>query len=305
MNNNIESKIIQLIIQTGCLEFPINIKRIAQHCKYNIRYYGKSKRLLEKLCLEEYADNHDAFSMMYENNYYIFLSDNLTVDASNKAVAHEIGHIVLNHLDGNRIFGYSEDALLTERYECEAEEFALGLIAPLYILESKKIENPEDIRKLTNLSLADSNTVFINLLNYREKYATALQHRRIGKLCEDNKTKTLNKAFTVIIMAVLLLFTVVIGYFAILFVPVHTDDSKQSENNIISTDESGTETGDISSTESLNPNHVYYWTDSGEVFHSHKDCRSIKNSSEIHSGSLAEAQEEKGRLCKFCESEDK
>ena len=46
---------------------------------------------------------------------------------------------------------------------------------------------------------------------------------------------------------------------------------------------------------------TYYWTDSGTVFHCYADCQSLKNVIEVNSGSLAAAEKEKNRLCKFCE----
>lgn len=49
-------------------------------------------------------------------------------------------------------------------------------------------------------------------------------------------------------------------------------------------------------------NSTYYWTDSGTVYHSFKDCQSLKNSAEIKSGALSTAKASKSRLCKFCEN---
>lgn len=46
---------------------------------------------------------------------------------------------------------------------------------------------------------------------------------------------------------------------------------------------------------------IYYWTPSGTVYHTHKNCRALKNSDEILSGDLETAKKEKDRLCKFCE----
>ena len=46
---------------------------------------------------------------------------------------------------------------------------------------------------------------------------------------------------------------------------------------------------------------TFYWTDSGYVFHYYRDCQALMHSDNILSGDLSEAQQEKERLCKFCQ----
>ena len=48
-----------------------------------------------------------------------------------------------------------------------------------------------------------------------------------------------------------------------------------------------------------------YWTASGTKYHTHRDCGSLKNSTNVISGTLEEALEaEKEGLCKRCEKKD-
>ncbi len=46
---------------------------------------------------------------------------------------------------------------------------------------------------------------------------------------------------------------------------------------------------------------TYYWTDSGYVFHYYRNCQALIHCDNVLSGNLSEAQQEKERLCKFCE----
>ena len=46
---------------------------------------------------------------------------------------------------------------------------------------------------------------------------------------------------------------------------------------------------------------IYYWSETGYVFHYFRDCRSLKYCDYVFSGDLSEAMTEKERLCKFCE----
>ena len=55
-----------------------------------------------------------------------------------------------------------------------------------------------------------------------------------------------------------------------------------------------------------NDENIVYWTSSGKVWHTHKDCGSLKNSKEILSGSVDDALGEgKTKLCSYCENRDK
>ncbi len=47
-----------------------------------------------------------------------------------------------------------------------------------------------------------------------------------------------------------------------------------------------------------NPQHTYYWTKAGTVYHIYNDCQHLKNSNEIYSGNVDEA--EKSRCCETC-----
>lgn len=46
---------------------------------------------------------------------------------------------------------------------------------------------------------------------------------------------------------------------------------------------------------------TYYWTDSGYVYHYYRNCQALMHCDNVLSGDLSEAQQEKERLCKFCE----
>ena len=50
---------------------------------------------------------------------------------------------------------------------------------------------------------------------------------------------------------------------------------------------------------------VYYWTDSGSVYHKWKNCGHIKNSKDLKSGTLDEAiLSGKEKLCSSCDKKD-
>lgn len=300
MEKRIEQKVNALLNRTDSTSLPIDVREIARHCGYNVKTYSSYAKLIEQLGLKEYADNHLAFSLKYKDDYYILVSDDLTVDLEHKVIAHEIGHIELHDLDESGIFGNSDDPKDKESLEAEADAFALGLLAPLPILTNYSIKSHEDVRELTRLSVIDSCTVYSNLINYRDECCIIYDrnHLRERSLHSIHRSDFKFKVAVLSICIVSLLLGVtscLITFTKGGYSPAPTPSSISQQPVIQSTA--------ADSSVELDPAATYYWTDSGTVFHLHEDCRSLKNSTEIRSGTLSQAQIEKTRLCKFCEDE--
>ena len=94
-----------------------------------------------------------------------------------------------------------------------------------------------------------------------------------------------------------------------IFGPQYEDVSTADTENVEDSDvpyESETETLDNEKTNETDTEGVVYWTKSGKVWHTSKDCGSLKNSKEILSGSVETAKTEgKEKLCSYCEKRDK
>lgn len=70
----------------------------------------------------------------------------------------------------------------------------------------------------------------------------------------------------------------------------------RAQEKVVQTDSNKTESFPV-----LDETDVFYWTESGRVYHYYRNCQSLMHSEDILSGSLSEAVREKDRLCKFCE----
>lgn len=299
MNKHIEQKALSLLEYTRCLKFPIDIYEIAQLRHYIIKSYQKCQKFIETLGLTEYAKTHQAFSIKHKNNIYILVSDKLSTDEERKTIAHELGHIVLHNIGGNNIFG-ENDSFDSQKSEKEANEFALILLAPLPLISSFHIKNAEDIKQITRLSLSDSEIIYQNMLNYREECCSILERDKIKNryIRQSKQRDTLLKIS--LSLSCFLTVALVISILFILFQPEQTKTVSVSNNSQINNS-----TYNATSSNELKINDTYYWTEGGRVFHIYRDCQSLKNSSEIHSGTLDEAEREKDRLCKFCEDRNK
>lgn len=216
MNPEIESKVIALINRTCSYSLPIDVHQIAQHMKYVIKTYGCSVKLFDTLGLTEYAREHPALSLKHKGRYYIFVSDTLGLEQERKVIAHEIGHIVLNHLDSDGILGKGSVQETTELYENEADKFAFYLLAPIPMIATHKIQNIYDIKKLTMLSITDCGQVLSDLIHYKEKNYVFKEREKLRQYYEKHlkNIEPENKNTKYFLIIILLLYNFTITFIA-------------------------------------------------------------------------------------------
>lgn len=176
MQDTIIRRALDLISAADTLAFPINTRRIAEHFRYEMRYYGHSRELLNTFNLTDWSKKYRAISTRRHGKCYIFLSDDLSVAQETREIAHELGHIALGHLE-------TDTPLLPEgESEEQAELFALALLAPPPLLDAHDVSCPEDIHRITGMSLTDSRQAFALYQHYRLRQqdaavATAIAQR--------------------------------------------------------------------------------------------------------------------------------
>lgn len=319
MNRKIEFEANRLLDLTCCTDLPIDVHKIARHCGYNVRNYSACKALIKRLSLDELVTKYRSVSFMYDNAYYILLSDSLTKDEERKLIAHEIGHIKLHSLNRCGVVGHGDGVCDTVARENEADTFALHLLAPLPLLCEQKIKDPSCIKDLTGLSLVDCRTVFESLREYR--YECCVINGR-NRLLERSKRTIKQSVFTLRSVSLLLCTVVLLCFLSFVNATAISHNASQELNSVapVAAVNTSPENAPASSvtldtrervadgvtsatsavSSSLDTTETYYWTDSGTVYHSFRSCQSLKNSTEIRSGTLSQAQTENPRLCKFC-----
>lgn len=293
MNRKIDFDVNFILNYAGCITLPIDVHEIARRCGYNVRNYSYCQELIERLNLKEYLKKYPAFSIKYDDAFYILVSDNLPVDSECKAIAHEIGHIKLHDMNPSGVFGICEDKTLTAKQEKEADDFALRLLAPLPFLNKHKIRSPEDIKRLTNLCIADSCTVFENLRDYREESSVMYECHKLEERYNLPSHRS-HKWLKFILVLVIFFVVSIFGSY------ITGNQAKNNSNTSVNDYQVSNKSSQLDTT--YDTNITYYWTDDGEVYHIYHDCQSLKNSLKIRSGSFEEAEDYKERLCKFCQN---
>ena len=100
------SKEIKRLIKTAKIKhFPIGLpelKQIIESYGWEIYTYKEAADIIENYNLQTMADNNDSFATRIGGRTIIFYNDGISQLDFPYILAHEIGHITLNHLDDTK-----------------------------------------------------------------------------------------------------------------------------------------------------------------------------------------------------------
>lgn len=175
----IKSAVYNALIHSGICHLPIKIKSIVRSYRH-IRLISFSKHMKRlNISYEEmkaYAKTKDAFTDYYVNKdmFYIYYNDlDLNIVTSNRYrwnIAHELGHVLLNHHKNNSKTRIFRCALSDEEYDSleeEADYFAQLLLVPHAALLGFHIENSNHIKIMCKISGPASRKRYYEYVNWR------------------------------------------------------------------------------------------------------------------------------------------
>lgn len=176
----IYNQVLQIYRKLDSIEFPIEPSDIiARLPNCRLMTYTKFAKL-NGCSVEDVAilceSNSGCTHYDIANDRYLILwnddrSDNNVSDRRRWTKAHELGHVILNHLplltepkiaEEDEDFFWDEypsenaSRISTATCEQEANVFAATLLCPMPFFEMMEIESPEDIRSVFGLSVAAS-----------------------------------------------------------------------------------------------------------------------------------------------------
>lgn len=175
----IKKKVCEVFLSNNINRLPTNINRIYSNHK-NCRIIPYSKFMKDhKLSEDEvisYLGSEDGCTILEEstNRYLVFINDLEHIIFSPRrrrwTLAHELGHIVLDHHRITDKTKLSRDGLSDSEYELlekEANYFASILLAPSIVLLTIDVQSANDIYDLCELSMEASNNRFDNYLKWK------------------------------------------------------------------------------------------------------------------------------------------
>lgn len=151
---HIKAIAVRCLIDSGIQRLPVDVLNIRNtKRKWEILSYTEGMELLISLNLLIKVDRFRAFAIKTpKGKYMVFYDDSLSYADRNYYIAHEIGHIVLDHTVTGLIIGKSEDPETENAQEQEADIFALYLLAPSTVLAQADVVSIRDISRCTTIS---------------------------------------------------------------------------------------------------------------------------------------------------------
>lgn len=161
---------------------PVDIGRLCRALQISIYTYKKDRALIDTLKLTEFTKN-DGFCTNINGHFVMFLNTEVTPRGRlHFTAAHEIGHIVLGHLDSNNeacqkgksVWNRGEDKS-PNPLETQANIFASRLLSPACVLYEIGVQTVSELMEITGLSYSAAKIRLgrINELRARGKFYTS------------------------------------------------------------------------------------------------------------------------------------
>ena len=156
---NARDKAWQIIFNYDVCALPVSMQVLCSRMGIRLFSYSSGINLIRKYKLEKYTVN-DGFSTILQNNYVIFYNESVPSGRRRFTIAHEMGHIVLGHIEKSRSAMLRAPATHWNKgekgepdpLETAANIFASRLLAPACVLWKLDIHTANEISELCGLS---------------------------------------------------------------------------------------------------------------------------------------------------------
>lgn len=256
---------------------PIEVNKleeIVENNNWKIVTYSKGLEFIKSEKLERYYYTSKGFTYSSPDYTIIFIRDDLEYLDKINVICHEIGHLVLRHIDyGTKQKGISTETTAVQ--ELEADAFALELQAPKYLIEELKISGAQELIEKGVFSKENAKQRF--------KY-----------YLEDTYLKNVHPKLLFALLVIIVVFVFRTSKYGN---PGNPDIITESTTSLMETTiNATTETTTAAATD--NNENVVYITKSGSKYH-HPDCRYVKDKNPL-SITLQEAESQGYSACSVC-----
>ena len=144
----------KILLDCGVDSLPVDVLDVARQLGVRVFSYEQGARIIRRHKLQRIADRTDGFTFAVCGSPMVFFKAGTSRQRARFTIAHELGHICLNHLEWNRPTVVNrEPGPHDNPRETAANQFAARLLAPACVLWALDIHTPEDIARLCDISL--------------------------------------------------------------------------------------------------------------------------------------------------------
>lgn len=174
----------QTLILFEASELPVRISDGIKRLGILLAPYSKAERFLADLGLTHLIQETDGLSVRMGEKYHIFYRGDMVPGRIRFTVAHELGHIILGHLEHQPYTTRNREPQRDDHpIEQMANVFASRLLAPACVLHDLNALTPERISELCDISLAAARfrAERMEALEKRQAFGISPLERRIRK----------------------------------------------------------------------------------------------------------------------------
>lgn len=184
----------EIMIDYNIKSLPVQMQKLCSDMGIDIFNYQSGSELIKILKLERNAHDNDGFTIKVNEKYIIFYDDTIKPHGRSRfTLAHELGHIVLGHIESNNISCRNRATMWNKgehsainKLEAQANIFASRLLAPAFVLHELHIDTIDKMMTLTGLSRQASliRLQRMSILEHRNKFYSHPLERKLREQFE-------------------------------------------------------------------------------------------------------------------------
>lgn len=176
MTHSVECYVYRFLIHKNITSLPISYNQLLEYCKaegYQVAFYAqeRSQKIMQLYNLQQYSETKNAFTISKPDIKIILISNTLSLGERCVALAHELGHIVLQHTNQEILGKSADNQELENAQEEEADSFALCLLAPLCVLRKYNILAASKVEQTSGLPKMWAREAVIAAMERNDSYS--------------------------------------------------------------------------------------------------------------------------------------
>lgn len=172
----------KFLIDCNVASLPVDVAGVCVKRGYILRNYKEGEQIIEIFGLSNQKSLSDGFTVRHKGQYYIFYNEQCSPGRQRFTIAHELGHIVLGHLDDGQYTEINrEPAPGNAPEETQANQFAARLLAPACVLHALNVRSAEEVSQICGIShrAAEFRLARLRVLDQRGKYYTSPLEQKV------------------------------------------------------------------------------------------------------------------------------
>lgn len=144
----------EILLTCRVAELPVDLNAVLRHLEVKVYSYSRSRDLLESAGLAEVAKQVSGLTFYAGSQPVILYNDAETPQRIRFTIGHELGHIVLGHVQPGEHTRQNRDPQPGDSpTEQAANRFAADILAPACVLWGLDLHRPEDIARVCKISI--------------------------------------------------------------------------------------------------------------------------------------------------------